>query len=652
MRRLLALGLLLATAGVASAAPPDAARDAGAGAAAPSDPAPPTLLLREGGMLWLRPNPDALRSLRARSAAGHGAHALWSLPLEPRRPLRIELGDGAPTRFVSGELGVPALRLERAGGGRTPLLRLQPEAADPLGWRLVDARGQVWLRISHAMRSPDLARDGVRLVTADLRIGPALASWGGAALEGALFGNVTLHLPLTPAQAGAMAKSAKSCSAPNWPGTAGFRTDVQLLDMIDVGNNPGITVLRCRTGAAAGCDGPGGLDGEVVFVPAALLRNRVEADAADVPWYLKFSTPRPPYGNDQHPYLVWNMYRIDGDGRLEQIGQSGLKHAFATANSDCLDATCPPNGNILGRACQDIYNAGSNDFAFMLGPRSELVPATGVWGRCGSVFDDTDTSATDGLDGCDAIQDAPGGDDFYRYRLVVREADIEPASNPGSQWFIDAWYVVRGDEDIYNSMGHRRLVPTWGGSSWNPGTIGAFRAGSVLDSWLESAPLPLRRDRRVLASGEGQVLVATRVLRLPDGRYRYDYAVANLDFSRAVIAEGSSEPNVRLLRNLGLDALELELRNGATVEASEYRDGDATAANDWPAAAAGSDLRWTAPSGATLDWGRQVFLRVTSASAPAAGQLRLRVAEPGNPAQYALNVPVPDAAQLFGDSFE
>jgi len=37
----------------------------------------------------------------------------------------------------------------------------------------------------------------------------------------------------------------------------------------------------------------------------------------------------PPHTNDQHPYLVWNFYRL-ADGRLEQIGVSGAKHAFLT----------------------------------------------------------------------------------------------------------------------------------------------------------------------------------------------------------------------------------------------------------------------------------------------------------------------------------
>lgn len=618
---------------------------------------PSTAELREGGLLWLRPNPDALRALGVHSLAAAAPGRPWTLPLIARKAFRVELADGAPTRFLSGELEVPALRFTRRGGARTPALRLRPDPDQPLGLRLEDSRGAVWLRITHAMRSPDVVNDGVRLVTADLRFGPALAAWGGVpALESTLLGNVTLHLPLDPLTAQLQrtrrAKAIKSCPAPNWPGTPGFRTDVQLIDMVDVFGGPGVSVMRCRTGAAPGCDGPGGLDGEVVFVPSALLRNHTGADAADVPWYRQFTAPRPPYGNDQHPYLLWNMYRIDADGRLEQIGRSGLKHAFATANDNCApDAMCGYYGPILGRSCEDIYNAGSNDLNDFLAPRKELVAATGEWGRCGSELDDTDNNVNDGIQGCDGVADAPTNDS-YRQRLVLRESDIEAPSNPGATYLIDAWYVVRGDEDIFNTMGYRSLVPSYAGGLWSPGTLGNFRQGSVLDTWLDAAPAPLRRARGVMASGEGQVGVATRVVRLPDGRYRYDYAVANHDFSRAIRDPASAAPNLRVLRNLGLGAIELELRNGAQVLGHEYRDGDADAANDWAAAAAGADWRWSAPPGASLDWGSQVFLRVVSESPPAIGRLRLIVAEAGSPGFYDTAVLAPDAGQLFFDSFE
>jgi hypothetical protein len=335
-----------------------------------------------GGTLLLRPNPDLLAHLGLR-AHGLPERGEWNLPLWPREPVTVELGDGAPTRLRSGKLSVPSLRFVRRDGARSPHLSLVPDGIGPLNWRLVDAQGGIWMRIAHAMRSPDRQRDGLRLVTADLRVGPALSAWTRPEAEGRLLANAALQLPLMPLSASDEKAAEKSCVAPNWPGVGNYVVDVELIDMDDKYTaSVGVDVQRCRVIADGGpCDGPGGTEGEVVIVPSAVLRSRNVPEAADVPWHTKFSGVFAPYGNDQHPFLVWAMYRIDADGRIDQIGRSGLKHAFATANENCHpDAQCPANGQVLGRACEDTYNAGSNDQSFFLSPRTEIIPARGIWG--------------------------------------------------------------------------------------------------------------------------------------------------------------------------------------------------------------------------------------------------------------------------------
>ena len=57
-----------------------------------------------------------------------------------------------------------------------------------------------------------------------------------------------------------------------------------------------------------------------LVAPSSSLVNLQGLDGADVPWFTKFTGPFPPYNNDQHPYLIWNMYRIDSNGKMEQIG--------------------------------------------------------------------------------------------------------------------------------------------------------------------------------------------------------------------------------------------------------------------------------------------------------------------------------------------
>ena len=61
---------------------------------------------------------------------------------------------------------------------------------------------------------------------------------------------------------------------------------------------------------------------------------------------------------NQHPVIGQNMYRLM-NGRFEQIGQSWLKHGFASTNSPgCGTCIQPPLGGAqLGVDCSDAYGA-------------------------------------------------------------------------------------------------------------------------------------------------------------------------------------------------------------------------------------------------------------------------------------------------------
>jgi len=556
--------------------------------------------------------------------------AFGRLPLALTGALELALDDGAPTDVLDGRLSVPALRLIREDGARSPPLSLAAGAGEGLQFALVDAKGAVWLRLSHPMRSPDVRNDGLRLFTADLRVGPALAAWSGRGFDGALFAGASLRAPmLAPLQ---KIVSGKSCAAPNWPGTTGFVTDV-LLTSID-----SIDTMRCRgQGGSGSCDGPGGLvEDELVVVPSTTLRNSTAANASEVPWYTRLSGTFAPYGNDQHPFLVWNLYRISADGRLEQIARSGLKHAFATENLNCSEPC--HDGHILGRGCQDRYNAFSNDANTLLAPRSEVVAASGLWGRCGSVFDGD----------CDGAMNSLPADigDPYRDRMRVRESDVDAAANPGARWFVDSWYVIRDDADIHNTMGYRPVTLSHGASGWQASLTGGHASGSVLDAWLADAA-PQLSHRAVLATPEGEAAVAVRVTRESASRYRYDYAVMNFEFARATIS--GSEPNLVVHDNRGFDRLGLST---ATALATSFSDGDGATGNDWPTQFGAGELQWTAPAGNSLDWGSLYSFRLVAAAPPVAGTLRLHVAAGGSPAEYSVDSLVPDPAWIFASGFD
>lgn len=567
---------------------------------------------------------------------------------------------GAFERFGSGGLSsrggfVLELRGESIDLSQF-VARARPKHAREL--EIVDRNGEVWFTIDRLMHGADWKKARWNVSMMDMRIAHALAArLGQPTSVGLAVAEVRLSTNLASDPALAKGDPPPICPAPNWPGSGSgsYIADVRL-DSITV------QMARCRrSNQAPGCDGGGGDDGEVVFTPDTYLRNTNDSNqseggapctpgnpcSADVPWYTKFQGTFAPYGNDQHPFLIWNMYRIDGAGRIEQIGRSGLKHAFATANEECAfvcqEANSSDSMHILRKNCGDPYNLGSNDWIDYLAPRSEVIASRGLWGRCGSIHDVN----------CDGLQDTIPQNDWV-HRLVVRESQFEPSSNPGATFLFEAMYVVRDDANVYNTMGRRVVVPTYSGSFWSMFTDpNAFTRGPVIDAWVDpAAPGPTQRNQ-ALATSEGNVKVAVRATQLSAGQYRYDYAVLNVDFSRAVTQ--GAEPALRVLSNRGFDSVSIAFAADVSVSSPEFGDGDLEGADDWTFSTTGSPAgaRWQAPSGATLDWGSMFRFSVIANAPPIAGTMTLGVAQAGSPSSYAVATLVPGSSGVtFQNGFE
>lgn len=597
-----------------------------------------------GGELRFEPYPHLLAGMEL-SLTGAEGHVYR---FDPGATLRFEAPDGLFARFTGGAL-VADVNLTLTRQGRTlevAQLRLLPEDGEGLLLRLVDDAGREIFAVgnAHYLLSADSTAFSIR--SANLLLGADAARLLGIPEVAREFvGRVRLNTPVQSTGVGLEAREQRGfCSGVqlNWHGTPlpppnpqglTYQTDVLLEDTGAMFN------LRC-----VGCDGPGALDGTAKFAPDAYLRNSDTDTSADVPWYTKFVgqlggsppfAPQPPYNNDQHPFLVFNLYRQDADGRFEQIAESALKHAFLTINTGCT-FTCPSN-NILFRRCADVYTKESNDTPSDLGPKAELIPHRGIWGRCGSIYDPN----------CDGVEDAPGYDDMT-HRLLVGEHAIDPGRNPGARYFFSSFYIVRDDINIDNTMGWREIVPTWlsAAQRWQMNQPGAFSNGSALDAWVPVGTVAADRVHRRLTTPEGEVRVAVRVQPLAGGRFRYDYAVQNLTFSRAVTQ--GAEPNLRVLRNLGFSAFLVPGGGSNPTMADTDRD----AGNTWTAATTPEGLRWSAPVGNTLDWGRLYRFSVESSRPPESGTVTLEVAEPGSPARYTATVLVPGNDSILADGFE
>lgn len=557
-------------------------------------------------------------------------------------------------RVVSG-LGGGALR--HAGGlvlgyrgGEIDLrafaLRASPNTR--LGVDVVDAHGTVWFTADHAHWGFESDAGNVfSMRHMNLRLSDHFASvlghpeWAGDPVGGLDFRANSY------AGAKSLAEIGGTCTAP-WPNPPSTPADVQLIyDNAAsgwTGFDDSVYVKRCQ-----GCTTTS-TNGELVVNQDSSLRN---VGTTAVAWYTKFQGDFPPYGNDQHPFLVWNLYRVGADGRIKQIGVSGVKHAFYTVNWNC---GCP-GGNIIWPTCEDTYSNYNNDSSTDLGPRSEIIPYTAQWGRCGSVYDEN----------CDGTEDNGGGaQNLYQFRMNVVESELQAPLSTGAHYYQEYWYIARDDHAIYNSMGYREIAFQKNGSSWSVSLVGDtpngadFYLGPLLDLWIDPNSPPANSANNELATPLGRARVAARATDLGNGQWRYEYAVMNFDYAHAQIdAAHPTEPNLMVDTNHGFARFSVPVPSGTNVSGLRFDDTDTDTGDDWTASTANNAVTWTAPAaGNTLDWGTMYhFEFVANAPPNADGTVNLvgvaTATEPEQP--YTLSILVPQAAiddTIFQNGFD
>lgn len=610
--------------------------------------------------------------------------------------LDFSVDKGTFTGFIRGSLGFAGGFDLKTPGGVISLrdARLVPRAGEPYLLDLVSADGVAWFYIDRLMyeieggaKAPVLA-----IPTSDLRIGDVLAAHlGEPRLAGVAVADVAM-VSAIHSDNGDPKVFEPTRGSGKWPGSAvpGVPGAVYEADVFMHHFSSGV-MRRCAGQLGDAC----GTVEKIALAPSSTLRNNrsdglaqvsvpcvtpscsfafppptgMVTDplgtssalyAADVAWHQSFTGNFAPYGNDQHPYLIWNLYRIDADGRIEQIGRSGVKHAFLTTNNAC-DAN-PGTGHILGRGCGDTYSTGNNDSISYLGPRNEIIPAKGLWGRCGSVFDVNCDGLRDSQSPCSNL---PGGNtptcQNWAYRLDVPVAQINPNMNEDAIYWMESWYVVRDDINIYNTMQTRPLTFIPSGSTWLTvdGAGSELKLGPAIDRWLARGTNTSTERSSDIETAYGHARLAMKAVPLDGGGWRYDYVVANFDF--AVAQTTGAEPNLRVVSNTGFTRFELDAAGSPALDTDQFSDGDQDAGNDWTFSQTGASVRWTPPGGdvgaATanaLNWGTMYRFSFESDAAPVAGVARLNA-----PDGVVLTVPtlVPQGAEepvlpLFEDGFE
>ncbi len=225
----------------------------------------------------------------------------------------------------------------------------------------------------------------------------------------------------------------------------------------------------------------------------------------EVPWYRQMD-PR-------HPFIAQNLYRVNSAGTLEQIGTSWLKHGFFAADSSgCGNCQGNLGDDHLNLGCQDTYGSGNNSDRNWLGPRYEVDPLSGVWDPCGSYFDIADGSQPD-------CRESPhtSGLGPTDHMLQVTEADLDVS---GAQFYFESYYVILDEDNNLNNVSYRKTNVSRNGNSWSFSHPENMVRGMFVMNWGDYHHFVNDRSN-------GDAVIATRVVDLGGGNFRYEYAVYN-----------------------------------------------------------------------------------------------------------------------------
>lgn len=324
---------------------------------------------------------------------------------------------------------------------------------------------------------------------------------------------------------------------------------------------------------------------KVLLSASAKLGNN---GTADVPWYRSIA-PDEPVG--QHPYLVQHFY-VEHQGILRTLGQSDVKHAFFSVNTDCNCA----GGNILYVGCTDTYGATTNTQQYYLAPRDEINAFNGSWKSTGSHFDGTPV---------DNSRDHGGSADHPDRSTHCLTVDGEQLDLDGARYLMEGWYVVKDDINIDNSFAYREVDPIFNLTQWAFANVSGSINGPAITGWFAQGTPNTTSER--IDTGAGQIHISSKVTDLGDNRYRYAYAIMNIDYM----------PGVNQVEISTLDVL-----SGVTTQ---FFDADSQVENDWNIAVTENRVTFDDGGANPVRWGSLYTFVVDTQSEPVEGQIDVQL---------------------------
>lgn len=332
---------------------------------------------------------------------------------------------------------------------------------------------------------------------------------------------------------------------------------------------------------------------------------------AEVDWYTSG-------GSTLHPVIGQNMFRLKS-GRFEHVGQSWLKHGFCAVNE--VEAFCAPCQSTpcdtLGIGCADTYWADLND------------------GQDGQ-----SKKQVNAANGSHVHASGPSGNSTIRGRLQVAVTDIDPAQNPGAEYFIEGQYVTADDAQMGasdNNASWRRVNVVSvsnidGGGPTN-------RGDPAIYAWQDEDPaVGVQTVKNLEGSAKTTFYLGYKVTDLGGGRWHYEYALQNLNSDQSAGSVSVPIDPQALVTNIGFHDV-------------AYHSGDPYDGTDWPGAKSGGEVRWATTPFSTnananaLRWGTLYNFRFDANVPPVVGSVTIGLFKPStNTSVIADDIPVPMGA--------
>jgi len=329
-------------------------------------------------------------------------------------------------------------------------------------------------------------------------------------------------------------------------------------------------------------------------------------------------------GTNQHPVIHQAMYRLK-DGRFEQVGQSWLKHTFATVDNG-ICGTCNGHlGQVLGAGCSDPYGSGLNGDQASLGPKWQV-------------------NATTGSFPYPPASPSYGGN--IARRLQVQTSDIDPALNRGALYFVEGHYVTADDaqaDNGLNNASYKRInisnasaTPTFAGD--------AVRGAPAIEAWKDTDPAVTEVHADYVDAGiTARFIVAAKATDNANGTWHYEYAVYNHNSDRSSGSFSIPVPASATITNVGFHDIFYHSGDGI--------DGLQHPGTDWTSSVAAGAVAWSSPTfvenpnANALRWGTLYNFRFDADLPPRAGNGTIGLFKPaanGQPTSVlASGIPVP-----------